>query len=162
VKTRGGTPSESSVSGLEDAERRKRVKRPRVKVTYQPSEEDGTEDGPPVHSSGSEDSSGANDRQKEVEDEYKSVSRSTMERTATQPLESSRQVNAERGISCQPLTKRVHPRSSSKVSSQSRSARSLEIWPVLGFKKYSTSRQVIHPSALSSDDDLNLFACSSP
>jgi len=168
VKARSRTPSESSMSGLEDAERRKRVKRPRVKVTYQPSE-GGTEDGSPVHSSSNEGSSKAHSRDKEAEDEYKLVSRSTKEKAITRPLESSRKANAQRNTSYQPLTKRDHLRGRSKLplppSKQiirTRSVTPLEVRPVSGSKPSSGSRQVTHQRGLSSDDDLNLFACSSP
>ena len=162
VKARNGTPSESSVSGLEDAERRKRVKRPRVKVTYQPSEEGGTEDGSPVHSSGNEDSNEAYDQDKEVEDAKKPVSSNPKENMDTQSLKSPRKAN----ISSRPLARRGHPRSRLKVPrpqptqiTQSSQSWSFEIRSV---SASSASRQETHRSCLSSDDDLNLFACSSP
>jgi len=171
VKARHGSPSESSVSGLEDAGRRKRVKRPRVKVTYQPSE-NGTEDDSPIYFSANEGSSEAHDRDKEAEDKFKPAAGSTKENAVTRPLESSHRANAQRSTSCQPLTKRGHSRSSSRVplpqlkqiieSSQSQSATPLEIRPVSSLRTSSTARQETHRSRLSSDDDLDLFACSSP
>jgi len=171
VKVRNGTPSESSVSWLGDSGRQKRVTGPRVKVTYQPSEEGGTESFS-VQSSGNEDSNEAYDQEKEAEDEYKPVSGSTKEKAVSQPLESPRKANAQRSTSCRPLTRQGHPRSRSGVSlpqpnriiesSQSPSATSFETRPVSNLKTASTSRQETRQCHLSSDDDLNLFACSSP
>ncbi len=167
VGVRNGTPSESSMSWLEDLGRQKRTKGPREKLTYQLSEESGTEDGFPVSASGKEDSSEAYDQDKEAEDKYRPVSKSTKEKAVTQPLESSRKENAQRSTSCQP-PKRGDLRSRSKIplpppkqiieSSQFR----FEIRPVSGLRTSSTSRQETYRSQLSSDDDLNLFACSSP
>ena len=171
VKARNGTLSESSVSGLEDAGQRKRVKRPRVKVTYQPSES-GTEDDSTVHSSGNEASNEAYDQDKEVEDEYKPVTRSTEEQAVMRPSGSSCKADAQQSTGCGPQTKRDRTWSHSKIllpkpnqvikSSQPRSVTPLEIRPVLGLEKSSTAKQGTHRSCLSSDDDLNLFACSSP
>ena len=148
AKARDGTLSESSVSGLEDAGQRKRVKRPRLRVTYQPSE-GGTEDDSPAHSSGNEDSGKAYDQDRELEDDYKPVTRSTKERAVTRLLESRSKV--------------LRPQQNQIIkSSQPRSATRLVIQPVLGLKTSSTTKQEAHRSCLSSDDDLNLFAYSSP
>lgn len=168
VKVRNRTPSESSVSGLEDAGQRKRVKRPRVKVTYQPSES-GTEDDSPVHSSGNEDSGNAFDQDKEMEDEYKPINGSTKGQVVTPPLESPRRANAQWSTGCRPRTKRGHTWTRSKTPLpqpnqiiKSRSATPREIQPVLDLRVSSAAKQETHRSGLSSDDDLNLFACSSP
>ena len=170
VEARNGTPSESSVSWLEDSERQGRAKGPRIKVTYQPSEESGSEHDPPVHASTNGDSSEAYDQDEGSRGGYKPLSRSTKKKREEQPLESSREANARWSTSCQPpATTRGHLRSRSKIplprpkqvieSSQSQFATS-DIRPaVSGLKSSSTLRQETHPS---SDDDLNLFACSSP
>lgn len=170
VKVRNGTPSESSVSGLEDAGQQKRVKRPRVKVTYQPSES-GTEaeDDSPVHPSGNEDTGKAFDQDKEMEDECKPINRNAKGQVITPPLESSRQANAQWSTDCRPRTKRGHAWARSKILLpqpnqviKSRSATPRVIQPVLDLKASSAAEQETHRSCLSSDDDLNLFACSSP
>jgi len=168
VEMRNGAPSVSFMPWLEDSGRQKRANGPRIKVTYQPSEEDGTEHSS-VHASGNEDSSEAYDQDKGAEDGYKIVSRTTKKTAIEQPLESSRKANARWNTSCQP-PRRAHLRIRSKVplplskhtgeSSRSRFATS-EIRPVSGLKMSSTSRQEIYRSHLS-DDDLNLFVCSSP
>jgi hypothetical protein len=166
VAVRNGTPSDSPEPWLEDSGRQKRAKGARIKVTYQPSEEEHSL----VYTSGNEDSSEAYDQDKGAEKEYKPVSRVTKKKAVKQPLESSRKANARWSTSCQPPARRGHLRSRSKVplprakqiieSSQSRFATS-ENRPVSGLKTSSTSRQETHRSHLS-DDDLNLFACSSP
>lgn len=163
-----GTPSESSVSLLEDLRWQKRAKCSRVKVTYQLSEESGTEDGSPVHTSDKENSSEVYDQDKEAGDKYKPFSKSAKKKVVTQPLESSRKANGQRS---QPPTRRGRQRSRSKVpllrlkqfiGSSQFGLTTSEIRPVSGLRTSSTSRQETHRSHLSSDDDLNLFACSSP
>lgn len=168
VEVRNRTPSESSVSWSENLGRQKRAKGPREKVTYQLSEESGTEDGFPVHGSGKEDSSEAYDQDKEAEDKHKTVSRSAKEKAVTQPLESCHKANVQQSTSCQPPMRRGHLRGRLKIplprpkqnieSAQFR----FEIRPMSGLRTSSTKRQETHRSHLSSDDDLNLFACSSP
>ena len=171
VEVRNGTPSESSVSLLEDLGWQKRAKCPRVKVTYQLSEESGTEDDSPVHASDKENSSQAYDQDKEAKDKYEPFSRNTKKKVVTKPLESSCKANARRSTSCQPPARRGHLRSRSKVplphpkqivESSQFGFTTAEIRPVSGLRMSSTSRQETHRSHLSSDDDLNLFACSSP
>ena len=167
VEVRNGTSLDSSASWLEDLQRQKRAKGPREKVTYQLSEESGTEDGFPDHAPGKEDPS-EDDQDEEAEDKYKPVSGSTKEKAGTQPLENCRKANVQRSTSCRPPARRGHLRGRSKIplprpkqiieSAQFR----FEIRPVSGLRTSSTSRQKTHRSHLSSDDDLNLFACSSP
>ena len=173
VEARNGTPSESPVSSLENSERQGRAKGPRIKITYQPSEEGGSEHDIPVHASANEDASEAYNQDEGSGGGYKPLSRSTKKKRVEEPLESSRKANARGSTSCQPppplpppATRRGHLQSRSKgplpqpkqtiESSQSQFATS-DIRPVVSGLKPET-----HRSHLSSDDDLNLFACSSP
>ena len=168
MEVRNRTPSEFL---LEDLGGQKRAICPRVKVSYQLSEESGTEDGSPVHASDKENSSEVYDQDKKAEVKYKPLARSTKKTVVTQPLESSRKANAQSGTGCQPPTRRVRLRGRSKVplprpkqiiESSRFGFTTSEIRPVSGLRTSSTSRPETHRSHMSSDDDLNLFACSSP